>query len=235
MSSDSRALWASGGSGQLQLALRAGGEIDIRGETKALTRISLAKTRNAEGGNGGHGEVINPAGTVALHLTYRGGEGIFLLAPATLDDEPDYTEWIATFTGLSALEQHPLANPDTDLLPNIIERGLGLNPVIADPATTTGRLPRAVVHGGQVAMQFSMPDQPPGDLSYSIWLSPDLTPGSGSVVATKTGVGPWSGSAGIAIRHLPGSELAEVTITPPMTGVDGGRQFMWLELKTSSD
>lgn len=105
-----------------------------------------------------------------------------------------------------------------DGIPNGIEFLLGMNPMI--PNSSSGLLKMgAVVHapGDTTAhCTFNMPASPAQDAHYLLVARNSLTAGSWTLIAQKTGSGPWSGTA--VVTESPGANgmvMATVAETLP--------------------
>ena len=228
---NSRALWVADADGRLELALRSGDVIDVRGEGKSVTGISFHQGINSAGATGGHGAVMNDAGQAILHLFYNGGEGVFLIGSADEGDRVPFDEWIATFGELDPGDRHPLANPDNDRLVNLLERGLGFDPT-RPTAAGADRVPHGTQAGGKLALRFPVAHPAPADLTYLVWAANDLTGAAAQVIATKSGNGPWVGSGRVTVEPptAGGAVWVEVSDVVAMGTEPSGRRFMWLEI-----
>ncbi len=90
--------------------------------------------------------------------------------------------WADGLTGIGFAESTTPA-----ALPNGVRYALGI-----DDGSTGSGLPSAVSDGGVPGFQLELPEPARPDVTYAIWRTYDLTAGTWSEVATKTGSSAWS-------------------------------------------
>ena len=99
-----------------------------------------------------------------------------------------YENWLWT-TGLSGTDAEGFAERATPAAtPNGVRYALGLSGSAAD----TDLLPHASFAEDTPAFDVELPDPARPDITYEIWRTYDLTAGTWSEVATKTGSSDWS-------------------------------------------
>ncbi|MEQ1850201.1 MAG: PKD domain-containing protein [Chthoniobacteraceae bacterium] len=125
---------------------------------------------------------------------------------------------------------------DFDGLQTLLEYALQREPKIGAAADGTDALPDPVTNSidpllaGRLALRLDVPEPAPGDLTYVVEVTGDLTSGSWTPLATKSGTGAWAWNPGGTARIVLGAPFAgrrTVHVGDTQT-ISGGPRFMRL-------
>ena len=118
-----------------------------------------------------------------VNLNAHSGEYLLFAGVTTARDFFD--EWAGrSLPGASAAGLAPSADPDRDGWSNLVEYGTG-----RDPASPDGPAPLQI--SGGPALHLALPPVMPPGVTCSVEHSLDLTPGSWTLIAARTGTAPW--------------------------------------------
>ncbi|MDB6071824.1 MAG: hypothetical protein JWL81_2995 [Verrucomicrobiales bacterium] len=135
---------------------------------------------------------------------------------------PDFQTWLTAWQLAD-----PLGDSDHDGLTEVAEYAMGYWPDGTDgfaPAPDGGLTP-----DGRLRLNFSLPAFAPADASYQVQLSSDLTEGTWSTIASRTGNGLWTGTAQVE-TGVPTGGRVTVLITAPVPVAAIPRQFIRLKM-----
>jgi hypothetical protein len=124
------------------------------------------------------------------------------------------------------------ADPSHDGIINLFSYLLGLNPRVAYTNANSAILPSPVLtqNGSNtvLALQFSMPALPPADGFYQIQSVTSISDNSWTTIASKSGIGNWTGSAAVTVGS-PTSGRVQVTVQDTQNITGSTTRFMRLE------
>ncbi|MFN0127503.1 MAG: lamin tail domain-containing protein [Verrucomicrobiales bacterium] len=144
--------------------------------------------------------------------------------PADSSASTGFPQWLAAY-GLV----EPDGDEDSDGAGNRLEYGLGLDPRLPD---TAGLVLTDLTPSQHLRIGFAIPAHAPEDATYIVEAGDTLAPGSWTSIATRTGNGPWSGSAMVAEAPPSGGSVVTVLEDPEEAAAHGTR-FLRLRVLTS--
>lgn len=139
--------------------------------------------------------------------------------PAGLNAVNDFPTWLSAY-GLSAVA---LEDSDGDGFTNLAEYALGMVPVTPDGLIGTIT---AVINNNHLEGSLTLPAFCPPDMTYIAEISSNLSPTPDwTLLATRSGNGPWSGSATVSTGPATAGRVP-LTIIDPASTLTEGRHFL---------
>ena len=122
---------------------------------------------------------------------------------------PDFATWLAAWQLTD-----PVGDADHDGLSEVAEYALGYLPVSSMPE---GGPLGGLTGTGQLQLAFSLPAFAPPDVTYQVQTSGELTSGSWTTIAQRSGNAPWTGAAMVETGAPSGGRVSLVVTEPPPT------------------
>ena len=122
---------------------------------------------------------------------------------------PDFATWLAAWQLTD-----PVGDADHDGLSEVAEYALGYLPVSTMPE---GGPLGGLTGTGQLQLAFSLPAFAPPDVTYQVQTSGELTSGSWTTIAQRSGNAPWTGAAMVETGAPSGGRVSLVVTEPPPT------------------
>lgn len=130
------------------------------------------------------------------------GEDTAYLDLVDYQAEEVYEHWNTSILGQPSGD--PQGDADGDSLSNLLEFALGLDPRAGSGSNGSASSPQVNEGAGQPSLEFVMHAGPRAKIVYEVHFTTDLSSDSWTVLATKSGLDPWRGSASASETSLPG-------------------------------
>ncbi|MGI9241223.1 MAG: Calx-beta domain-containing protein, partial [Verrucomicrobiales bacterium] len=178
------------------------------------------------------GDLVAGENILAIHGLNSGATSSdFLIVPSLVADqrlpvEGSFPAWQLR-NGIAETSD-PGADTDGDRLADLVEYGLGSDPMV--PGLAPHFAAAISDPDGLLGLQFTLPSPAPPDVAYEIEVSGDLGSGGWAVVSSKLGNAPWQGVAEVTSVPEAGAEQVLVNVADIVPASIGGRRFMRLRV-----
>ena len=140
--------------------------------------------------------------------------------PAGLNAVNDFPTWLAAYK----LAADPNGDPDADGFTNLAEYAIGMVPVTSDAVIGTITVS---INNNDPEGSFTLPAYAPPDVTYKVEATDDPLSATWSLLATRTGNGPWSGPATVSTAPASNGRVP-VSVSDPASPLTQGRHFLRL-------
>jgi len=170
-----------------------------------------------------------PPGTYSYRVRARIGGTWQPWSPAA-DTQRLLTAYETWVQAAPANQQAESDDADGDAVGNLLEYAFGRVVVSSSGDDGPQQLPTVVtadVSGSlRLVVSVNLPSAPPSDVTYRVQVADELAPATWSTIATKTGNGPWTGTASVSSSAV-GAGRTLHAVTDVASGA-GGKRFMRL-------